>query len=108
MTLWLPVLDYARSYAPMVQRVLVLTGKPECVQAHGLSRGQIAALQFHGQLTVHPAASKAKCTWLVVDAADAATMGQSVDPEQWEYRARVRRPTDRTETFLLYRRISSP
>jgi len=108
MTLWLPVLDYARSYAPMVQRVLVLTGKPECVQAHGLSRGQIAALQFHGQLTVHPATSKAKCTWLVVDAADAATMGQSVDPEQWEYRARVRRPTDRTETFLLYRRISSP
>ena len=108
MTLWLPVLDYARSYAPMVQRVLVLTGKPECVQAHGLSRGQIAALQFHGQLTVHPAASKAKCTWLVVDAADAATMGQSVDPEQWEYRARVRRPTDRTETFRPCRRIASP
>ncbi len=108
MTLWLPVLDYARSYAPMVQRILVLTDQPDCVQVHGMSRGQIAALQFHGQLTVRPATKNASCPWLLVDAADAATLAQVANPAHWEYRSRVRRPTDRTETILLYRRVAHP
>jgi len=107
MTLWLPVLDYARSYAPMVQRILVLTDRPSCVQVYGLGRGPIAALRFHGQLDTRPATRKAECPWLLVDAADAATLAQSVDSAHWAYQARVRRPTDRTETILLYRRVAA-
>ena len=108
MTLWLPVLDYARSYAPMVQRILVLTNRPACVQVHGLGRGPIAALRFHGELDTRPATRKAECPWLLVDAADSASLGQAVDLSQWTYQARVRRPTDRTETILLYRRNAAP
>lgn len=108
MTLWLPVLDYARSYAPMVQRILVLTDRPACVQVHGLGRGPIAALRFHGQLDTRPATRQAECPWLLVDAADAPTLAKSVDTAQWTYQARVRRPTDRTETILLYRRVAAP
>ena len=107
MTLWLPVLDYARSYAPMVQRIVILTDRPSCVQVYGLGRGPIAALRFHGQLDTRPATRKAECPWLLVDAADAATLGQSVDSAHWAYQARVRRPTDRTETILLYRRVAA-
>ncbi len=108
MTLWLPVLDYARSYAPMVQRILVLTDRPACVQVHGLGRGPIAALRFHGQLDTRPATRQAECPWLLVDAADAPTLAKSVDTAQWTYQARVRRPTDHTETILLYRRNGAP
>jgi len=108
MTLWLPVLDYARSYAPMVQRILVLTDRPACVQVHGLGRGPIAALRFHGQLDTRPATRRADCPWLLVDAADAPTLSEAVDLSQWTYQARVRRPTDRTETILLYRRNAAP
>ena len=108
MTLWLPVLDYARSYAPMVQRILVLTDRPACVQVHGLGRGPIAALRFHGQLDTRPATRRADCPWLLVDAADAPTLPEAVDLSQWTYQARVRRPTDRTETILLYRRNGAP
>ena len=108
MTLWLPVLDYARSYAPMVQRILVLTDRPACVQVHGLGRGPIAALRFHGQLDTRPATRRADCPWLLVDAADAPTLPEAVDLSQWTYQARVRRPTDRTETILLYRRNAAP
>ena len=107
MTLWLPVLDYARSYAPMVQRIVILTDRPSCVQVYGLGRGPIAALRFHGHLDTRPATRKAECPWLLVDAADAATLGQSVDSAHWAYQARVRRPTDRTETILLYRRVAA-
>ena len=108
MTLWLPVLDYARSYAPMVQRILVLTDRPACIQVHGLGRGPIAALRFHGQLDTRPATRRADCPWLLVDAADAPTLPEAVDLSQWTYQARVRRPTDRTETILLYRRNAAP
>ena len=108
MTLWLPVLDYARSYAPMVQRILVLTDRPACIQVHGLGRGPIAALRFHGQLDTRPATRRADCPWLLVDAADAPTLPEAVDLSQWTYQARVRRPTDRTETILLYRRNGAP
>ena len=108
MTLWLPALDYARSYAPMVQRILVLTDRPACIQVHGLGRGPIAALRFHGQLDTRPATRRADCPWLLVDAADAPTLPEAVDLSQWTYQARVRRPTDRTETILLYRRNGAP
>jgi len=108
MTLWLPALDYARSYAPMVQRILVLTDRPACIQVHGLGRGPIAALRFHGQLDTRPATRRADCPWLLVDAADAPTLPEAVDLSQWTYQARVRRPTDRTETILLYRRNAAP
>ena len=39
----------------LVQRILVLTDRPACVQVHGLGRGPIAAQRFHGQLDTRPA-----------------------------------------------------
>jgi hypothetical protein len=108
MTLWLPVLDYARSYAPMVQRIQVLTSRPSCVQVHGMSRGQLAAMRFHGKMNTVSAGRAAVCPWLLVDAADVSSLPQAVDPGQWEFHSRVRRPTDRTETILIYRRVAVP
>ena len=44
MTLWLPVLDYARSYTAVVKGVLRAMDKPGCIEGWGLTRSQIAAL----------------------------------------------------------------
>jgi hypothetical protein len=104
-TLWLPLLDYARSYAPLVQRVATVTGPTDCLQVYGLNRAQIAAFKFHGKTALRPAERQARCAWLVVDANDRATLPQAVDIEQWALKATVRRPTDRNETILVYRRI---
>jgi 4-amino-4-deoxy-L-arabinose transferase-like glycosyltransferase len=49
LTLWLPLLDYARSYAPMMQQITRSVPSSECVEVLGLSRSQIAALQFHSR-----------------------------------------------------------
>jgi hypothetical protein len=105
MTLWMPVLDYARSYAPLVQRVTTLTGRAACLQTYGLSRAQIAAFKFHGQFKVLPADRQAVCPWLIVDANDVSTLARSVDTAQWELKATVRRPTDRNESILVYQRV---
>lgn len=107
MTLWLPLLDFARSYAPLVQSVASMTGRPACLQVHGLSRGQIAAFQFHGKFTLRPADRQARCPWLIVDADAATTLLQTVDLRLWERQATVRRPSDDNEDILLYRRVAA-
>jgi hypothetical protein len=105
MTLWLPALDYARSYRAVVNGLLHQIDRPGCVEEFGLSRGQIAGLQYHGGLDVRAAAREAACPWLVVAVQTAAAARTSVDMRQWQQPpARVRRPVDATEDLLLYRR----
>ena len=111
MTLWLPLLDYARSYAPQVQAVQAVLGTaPGCVQTVGLSRGQVAALQYHGQLNLQTAGLQDECDWLVADIASWPASERKVNAVLWELQATVRRPTDKTDHLLVFRRIqrSSP
>jgi len=108
MTLWLPLLDFARSYAPLVRRAIVVMQKPACVEAHGLSRGQIAAFQFHGHLMLKPVGSQAGCPWLIVDKDAATKLPASVDLTQWTLHSTVRRPSDRNEDVLIYKRTAQP
>jgi len=110
MTLWLPMLDYARSDAPQMQALAASADRPACMHMHGLDRNQIAALQHHGQLRLLPlTASSAECPWLVVAPDDPE---QKTAPEpppdlaSWSLHARQARPTDRKDllTLSLYRR----
>ena len=50
MTLWLPLLDFGRSYGPISRRIAELVPPQSCVLADGLSQAQIAALRHHGGL----------------------------------------------------------
>ena len=105
MTLWLPMLDFARSYAPLVQRVSETIGKQSCVQIHGLSPGQAAAFTYHGSMNLQLLTSAQKCTWLIVDA-DVESSLSSENMSLWRFVTKVRRPTDDNEDVLLYRRIN--
>ena len=92
LTLWLPLLDYARSYAPMMREITRTVQSPECVEVLGLSRAQIAALQFHGQLTLRAATHDAVCPVLLVNDEASAKQGLTVDATQWAISARRRDP----------------
>lgn len=105
MTLWLPLLDYARSYAPLVRRTLiVMKHQPSCVQVHGLNRSQVAAFQFHGKLKVVPASQTASCPWLIVDKDAMPTLSNAVNREEWTYHSSLRHPADRDEDLTVFRR----
>lgn len=110
MTLWLPILDFARSYAPLVSRVTDMVGKTTCVQVYGLSAGQITAFKYHGGLEVLPAATdtslapEQKCPWLIVDADAEVALAINVKMQPWKFVTKVRRPSDDNEDVLLYRR----
>jgi 4-amino-4-deoxy-L-arabinose transferase-like glycosyltransferase len=106
MTLWLPLFDFARSYAPMVQRIVAVLGHPACIEQYGLTRGQIAGLQYHAQLRLQPAGRQATCTWLIVDTYAASSLAQAVDLRQWRLQLTVLRPADPAESLMLYRRAA--
>ena len=104
MTLWSPMLDYARSYAPLVRRVMMVVQKPPCVEVYGLSRGQIAAFRFHGNLVLNPLGASERCPWLVVSSDAIGTLSERTDLTHWNWLATERHPTDRYETILVYKR----
>ena len=114
-TLWLDMLDYARSYAPLVSRVSALmdtrtlNARPGCVQALGLTRAQVAAMQHHAKVRVEPYMPLSNCPYLLIEPqqlkpADAAT----VEWAQWTHLGTVARPSDSAERLALLRRTARP
>jgi len=108
MTLWLPVLDYARSHRAVVQGIRQTMDQPGCVEVFGITRGQAAALRFHGGLQLRSAGPRNQCPWLVVGSEYQAAASMAMDMKQWSLMATVRRPTDAKDNLLLYRHQSQP
>lgn len=108
LTLWLPMLDYARSNAPLVhqaQSVIPMTNT--CVATVHLSRSQIAALRFHGGWTVEPLTTDSRCEWLITDLADTAgEQAQPKSPTGWQWRATIGHPAERQASLIVYQRQS--
>ena len=105
MTLWLPLLDYARSYQPQVRSVVAVLGpSPGCVQTVGLSRAQVAALQYHGGLSLQRAGLQDDCQWLVADLAAWPASERTFRASQWELKATIARPTDKNDHLLVFHR----
>ena len=107
MTLWLPLLDYARSYAPLSREVAKLVDKSACVEIYGINTAQATALQYHGQLRLRQATPRPVCPYLVVDADYQSTLGGTVHLPDWVLVTTVRRPADRNENVVLYRRSTT-
>lgn len=103
MTLWLPLLDYARSYRPLIERVARHVPRSACVSGPELPRGQIVALEYMGGYRVDAvtAADAGGCDFYL------RLEGSSrprPTPAGWSLVARERRPADRDEVTAIYRR----
>ncbi len=103
MTLGLPILDYARSNRPIVERIARHVPAGQCIAAPDQPLALVAALEFFGPYEVDARRSAAytRCNYLVrVEPANAARRA----PEGWTRVARERRPTDRNNLTTIYRR----
>ena len=103
MSLWLPMLDYARSYRPLVQQVAERVPRGGCVAMPDATLARIAAFEQLGGYRVDATrdAADTPCRHLLrQERRDAA----EPTPPGWELVARVRRPTERTELTAIYRR----
>lgn len=110
MTLWLPLLDYARSYAPQIQQVMAAIGEPapRCVATYGLSRAQLTGLEFHGRVATTQISTisedRRPCDWLVADAQMWDATQDRALQRGWQPVARIARPTVRNDQLILLRK----
>ncbi len=103
MTLMLPPLNHARSFQSLVLRIAQHVPRDACIVASGMSRGQIAALEYHGGFRVDAAtpARDSACDFLLrVETRDQAFAAGS----GWWLLARERRSNDDSEFTAVYRR----
>ena len=104
MTLWLPPLDYARSYRPHVELLKRhIPSDVPCIAAPGLPRALTAALEYHGRWRVDTRleAGSGNCPIWV----KAGTLANPpLPPPGWITVALERRPTDRDEITGVFRR----
>ena len=117
MTLWLPALDYARSYLPQMQALRALVPTATCMNSYQLRAPQIAALEYYLGSWLHQ--PKLLRSFGADDACDHTIVsGEAharwiIDPRAtaWEIMGAVRRPTDRDdrdEDLLIYRKRANP
>ncbi|WKB53739.1 hypothetical protein [Eleftheria terrae] len=105
MTLCLPVLDYARSERPLVLRLGVHLPRDACIEARGLARSQVAALEALGGWHVYAShvLNAPRCDILMLPGGH-----QAPAPEGWTQVARERRPTDRGGDYIyVFRRAQA-
>ena len=116
MTLWLPLLDYGRSYAPQVALAVRAieqskdasdTPDDACVINYGLSPSAVAALTYHGALTVATPLQVGLCRWVIADEAAFPPVAQALPPSQWRQVATAVRPTDRSDRWIVLRRVDA-
>jgi 4-amino-4-deoxy-L-arabinose transferase-like glycosyltransferase len=106
MTLGLPILDYARSNRPIVERIARHVPAGQCIAAPEQAPALVAALEFFGPYKVDArrGAAQTRCNYLVrVEPVGAARP----PPEGWARIARERRPTDRNNLTSIYRRVAA-
>lgn len=103
MTLGLHPLNYARSNSPLVERVGAhLPTQVDCIAAPGVPLHVLAALEFQGHWKVdatEPLETSPCHAGLIVQGE-----GAPVPPPGWRVEAIVRRPTDRTGSFIVLQR----
>jgi 4-amino-4-deoxy-L-arabinose transferase-like glycosyltransferase len=103
MTLGLPILDYARSNRPLVERLSRHVPAGECIAAPGQPVSLVASLEVFGGYRVDARRGPAntRCRYMV--RIEPAAQGAPA-PEGWTRVARERRPTDRNNLATVYRR----
>ncbi len=106
LTLWLPLLDHARSHRPLIDRIEPHRVRGACIWAPGAGRGLLAALEHYQPDPVvgspDPAAATACATRLV-------SVGRGVrppaTPDGWQRVAEASHPSDRDNRILIERRV---
>lgn len=110
MSLWLPLLDFARSYGPLSRAIANAVPANKCVLVDGLSQAQISALQYHGQLNlqrIEQGKGNAQCASMVVNPDQVSTLYKRVNLTHWAYKASASRLSDRKERLLIYLRVGN-
>ncbi|MCX2861932.1 hypothetical protein OOZ63_08780 [Paucibacter sp. PLA-PC-4] len=105
MSLWLPLLDYARSNRALIERLRSqLPAELNCLAAPGQPMSLLASLEFQGGWVIEARQplAQTRCQYALLQNDTQATPEL---PEGWGLVGKVRRPTDRVQHYLVLRRL---
>jgi 4-amino-4-deoxy-L-arabinose transferase-like glycosyltransferase len=103
MLLWLPWIDYGKSYRQMARSLQAsLARHPGCIASHGLGEAQRAALDYHEGIVTVRAEIRPRhaCRLLLVQSN--ARLPEASPGESWKRIWEGNRVGDRSEKFRLY------
>lgn len=99
--LWMPWLDYGKTYRPIASSLQnTLKDAPSCVASRNLGDAQKASLRYFIGLAPDNR-NQSRCDWLLVQ----GTARKEVTPGGWRKVWEGNRPGDKSERLRLYRRI---
>lgn len=104
MTLWLPLLDYARSNRPLMERLRAhVPAEVNCLAAPGQPMSMLASLEFQGgwKVEARQPLTQTNCHYALLQNDKHI---QPTLPEGWRLVGTVRRPTDRVQHYLVLHR----
>jgi 4-amino-4-deoxy-L-arabinose transferase-like glycosyltransferase len=107
MTIWLPAINYARSYAGVASQIAAhLPATPYCVDAE-VSADQMASFAYFGNIHFSQF-DGARCSYLLIQERNRSRDEVvRIDASgEWQLEWNGRRPSDKDEHFLLYRRVN--
>ncbi len=105
-TLWMPALNHARSYAPLVERVVAAAQPSDCLAHFGLSRAQLAGLQIHSTLRLEPLSDSARCDWAVINRDVLRQTPEIVNTSLWTRVTGLDHPRPGDEGMVIFRRLA--
>jgi hypothetical protein len=106
LTLWLPLLDHARSHRPLTDRIQPHVVQGACIWAPAAPRGLLAALEHYQRNRVvgsTRAADAAACATRLVSVGRG--IRPPVTPDGWYRVVEARHPSDRDNRVIIERRI---
>jgi 4-amino-4-deoxy-L-arabinose transferase-like glycosyltransferase len=106
MTLWLPWIEYGKSYRSIGTALKsALPEKHGCVIGRGLSDSNRALIDYWADIPLRADKEHGsdRCDWLLVPRD--ASQNRNLDLSGWAVAAEMRRPSERSERFILYRRL---
>ncbi len=105
MMLALPLIDQARSYRGVATKLAIAVGPSPCTIGAGVGDAQRALLDYFAGLRILDAGHRdaRRCATLLAQVNQGRA--PAVDASRWREAWRGSRPGDRTEAFVLYRRV---
>ena len=107
-TLWMPALDFARGYAPLMRRIEATVQPEACLSHFGLSRAQLAGLRLHTRLQLEPLSDRSRCRWLLIDRGIVTQTPEIVNRELWQRHSELAHPREGEEDLVLFLQQAEP
>lgn len=102
MTLWLPMLDYGRSFAPQIEKIRPhIPADVQCIWAYGLNAAQRAAFSTQAQWPLQAPSEGSNCELSMVDAVQLKHYEPLLKAAGWTQLKRIERPTS-DEAIVLF------